>query len=78
MNSGDIHDKFCQGENGDFPLTFRIEGIPEVLNVNLPQSDLFNPLWSAFIDQMRPDIHLLYQGRTGLRYTISLMTSTED
>jgi len=26
--SGDIHDKFCQGENGDFPLTSRIDGLP--------------------------------------------------
>ena len=30
QKKGDIHDKFCQGENGDFPLTFRIDGLPVV------------------------------------------------
>jgi hypothetical protein len=26
--SGDVHDKFCQGENGDFPLTKLIMDVP--------------------------------------------------
>ena len=55
--SGDIHDKFCQGENGDFPQLHELP--PVALLYSFMLSNPFDLLLMVHtIAIMRPDIHV--------------------
>jgi len=57
-NSGDIHDKKCQEENGDFPLPSRMPPVVK-LNPFFPSNLFYSFQWANLMIR-RPDIHLRY------------------
>jgi len=77
MNSGDIHDKYSQGENGDFPPPPVFASPGGYLNSHLSHSIFLITIWPTF--KKWPDIHLLSEGFVKIPiFTTLFAPFTED
>jgi len=76
-NSGDIHDKYSQGENGDFPPPPVFASPGGYLNSHLSHSIFLITIWPTF--KKWPDIHLLSEGFVKIPiFTTLFAPFTED